>query len=395
MKETEPKENGMPEETMETMIKRYMSNPYVFADLFNGALHQGRHVIKPNDLTQVNPVDLYFPKIQSEFFYHGMTIMKDSTKTYVLHCVEDQTQFDRKRGCENYFDTACVESIVPLIVNFDSKPWNNPTSSHEEMALNDDEHLRYFFTNYKINLFDPHANESFEVFGTGLKEIFQRVKDGQKNEIAVLIADRSEYISQEIQDMCLFDHRLMKLALSNNIPLVQFILRIVLNKKGLVVTKAEYHDDDRVAKKQWWYIAVDAVDEDGTPYHVEMRKFDSEAEKYITRMCGLIQDENGIYDLPDRFVVFLSESDVKGLGRAICTYNFREEVTYESLGYGFHLIYINGEYEDVRSDIGKLIHDFRCSNTDEMFFDRVAHSVDGCKHGTLRSKLVMAIEATT
>lgn len=383
---------------MGNSINQYMSNPYVFADLFNGALHQGRHVIKPDDLTQVNPVDLYFPKVQSEFFYHGMTIMKDSEKTYVVHCVQDQSRFDSKNGCEDYYNViGCAkESIVPLIVNLDSKPWNNPTSAHEEMALNGcEEYLRSFFTNYQINLYDPHANESFEVFGTGLKEIFQRVKDGQENEIAVLIADRSKHISEEIQDMCLFDHRLMKLALSNNIPLVQFILRIVLNKKGLVVTKAEYHDDDRVAKKQWWYIAVDAVDEDGTPYHVEMRKFDSEAEKYITRMDGLIQDENGIYDLPDRFVVFLSESDVKGLGRSICTYDFRDEITYQSLGYGLRLVYVNGEYEDTESDIGKLIHDFRCPNLDEMFFYRIAHGVDCCKFGTLRSKLMMAIEATT
>ena len=35
-----------------------------------------------------------------------------------------------------------------------------------------------------------------------------------------------------------------------------------------------------------------------------------------------------------------------------------------------HVIYVNGSYEG-DSDIGKLMHDFRCSNPDDMYYDLV------------------------
>lgn len=31
-----------------------------------------------------------------------------------------------------------------------------------------------------------------------------------------------------------------------------------------------------------------------------------------------------------------------------------------------HIIYVNGAYEDLKTELGKLVHDFRCSNSDDM-----------------------------
>ncbi len=39
--------------------------------------------------------------------------------------------------------------------------------------------------------------------------------------------------------------------------------------------------------------------------------------------------------------------------------------TGKPYGDGQHILYVNGEYES-DSDIGKLMHDFRCSNADDM-----------------------------
>jgi len=38
---------------------------------------------------------------------------------------------------------------------------------------------------------------------------------------------------------------------------------------------------------------------------------------------------------------------------------------------GSHIIYINGEFEDISTDIGKIVHDLKCVNPDEMLCDEL------------------------
>ncbi len=38
---------------------------------------------------------------------------------------------------------------------------------------------------------------------------------------------------------------------------------------------------------------------------------------------------------------------------------------------GAHILYVNGQYRD-DSEIGRLMHDFNCSNADDMYFELLA-----------------------
>ena len=45
--------------------------------------------------------------------------------------------------------------------------------------------------------------------------------------------------------------------------------------------------------------------------------------------------------------------------------------TGEPFADGEHILYVNGEYRG-ESDLGKLMHDFRCTNADDMNFELLA-----------------------
>ena len=45
---------------------------------------------------------------------------------------------------------------------------------------------------------------------------------------------------------------------------------------------------------------------------------------------------------------------------------FRE--TGEAFNDGSHIIYVNGSYKNEATPVGKLMHDFRCTSSDDMFF---------------------------
>ena len=55
------------------------------------------------------------------------------------------------------------------------------------------------------------------------------------------------------------------------------------------------------------------------------------------------------------------------------------ELDCKSFGDGTHIIYVNGATRS-KSDIGKLMHDFLCSNAAEMYFDLLKRRVSEFKN---------------
>ena len=77
-------------------------------------------------------------------------------------------------------------------------------------------------------------------------------------------------------------------------------------------------------------------------------------------------------DLPETYVIFITENDVIGKGLPI--YHIERQIieTGEAYDDGEHIIYVNGANEDSGTELGKLMHDFRCTKPDDMFFDELA-----------------------
>ncbi|MDE7365435.1 MAG: hypothetical protein K2N27_11280, partial [Ruminococcus sp.] len=94
-------------------------------------------------------------------------------------------------------------------------------------------------------------------------------------------------------------------------------------------------------------------------------------------------------NLPITYVIFITENDVRGENRPIYHFEWRDTETGKPLGDGAHIIYVNAAYnnEEDNSDIAKLMHDFRCSNPNDMNFELLASKAkffkqteEGVKH---------------
>lgn len=49
--------------------------------------------------------------------------------------------------------------------------------------------------------------------------------------------------------------------------------------------------------------------------------------------------------------------------------------TGKKFGDGSHILYVNGSYKDDKDPVGRLMHDFRCSSSVDMFYPLLAEQV--------------------
>lgn len=76
-------------------------------------------------------------------------------------------------------------------------------------------------------------------------------------------------------------------------------------------------------------------------------------------------------ELPTTCTIFITENDVFNEGKPVYVIERINTTTGKLFGDEEHILYVNGAYVG-DSDIGKLMHDFRCNNADDMYFDILA-----------------------
>lgn len=80
-------------------------------------------------------------------------------------------------------------------------------------------------------------------------------------------------------------------------------------------------------------------------------------------------------EIHDSYVIFITASDVIGAGHSLYHVNRMIEETGTYFGDSSHIIYVNGSYKDDNDPVGKLMHDFRCLNSDDIFYQVLAKQV--------------------
>ncbi|MBQ9211753.1 MAG: hypothetical protein IJ153_08650 [Clostridia bacterium] len=93
-------------------------------------------------------------------------------------------------------------------------------------------------------------------------------------------------------------------------------------------------------------------------------------------------------DLNETYSIFMCEHDVVGNGRAVNQFSYRNDDLFleqdenehgdqrnQSMGGKTRIVFVNGDYANESSEIGRLIHDFKCSKPEEMFNANLANGV--------------------
>lgn len=174
------------------------------------------------------------------------------------------------------------------------------------------------------------------------------------------------------------DDDFMRCLFKDNIPLAEFVLRIFVEKPDLVIIKCQTQKDMKrlVGARS---LCLDAYGEDSEDkkYDMEVQRADKGSEPQRARYHSSVMDVENLdagqdfTALPETYTIFITEKDFFGEGKPIYHIERINLDTGKPFNDGEHIVYINGEYRG-DSDIGRLMHDFNCSNPDHMNFKIMA-----------------------
>ena len=81
-------------------------------------------------------------------------------------------------------------------------------------------------------------------------------------------------------------------------------------------------------------------------------------------------------DLPESYVIFITEDDKYGCGEPLYHIERKIEENDDALFEdGLHILYVNGEYRNVDTPVGRLMHDFHCTKSEDMYSKVLADEV--------------------
>ncbi|MDO4962036.1 MAG: PD-(D/E)XK nuclease family transposase [Eubacteriales bacterium] len=177
---------------------------------------------------------------------------------------------------------------------------------------------------------------------------------------------------QRLRGLRPIDDDFMRCLFRDDIPLTQHVLQILVDKKDLKVISVETQADmKRLVGARSICLDVYGTDDSGKKYDMEVQRADKGAGAHRARYHSSVMDVENLdagqeFDqLPDTYVIFITEKDIFGKGKPVYPVERVNFGTDELFNDGEHILYINGAYRG-NDEIGRLMHDFSCSNPDDM-----------------------------
>ena len=172
----------------------------------------------------------------------------------------------------------------------------------------------------------------------------------------------------------------MKKCFEDHDECAELVLRIIMNKEDLKVlhSKTEYVIQNFQGRSV--RLDVKATDSENKEYDIEVQRADKGAGRKRARHNSSMLDANALAPqedvnfLPETYVIFITEHDVIGKGEPIYRVERKILETDEFFDDGSHILYVNGAYRG-DSDIGKLMHDFSCTDAKDMKYKILADRV--------------------
>ena len=186
---------------------------------------------------------------------------------------------------------------------------------------------------------------------------------------------------QRLRGLRLIDDDFMNACFDGYNDGAELLLRIILNKPDIRVKSVKTQRRMKNLLGRDICLDIDADDENGKEYNIEVQRADKGAERKRARYHSsiidshLLQPGEDFNKLPETFVIFITENDVIGKGKPIYRIDRRIDDTDELFDDGEHIIYVNGADKNASTELGKLMHDFFCTDPDDMNYKELADKV--------------------
>ena len=176
----------------------------------------------------------------------------------------------------------------------------------------------------------------------------------------------------------LMDDTFMRGLFKDDIPLAQLVLRIITGMPDLTLLTCETQADmKRVTGARSICLDAYATDSRGRKYDIEVQRADSGADPHRARYHSSVMDVENLdekqdyRELPDTYVIFITEKDYYKSGEPLYVIEHMNRTLSQPFEDGAHILYVNGEYRG-DSALGKLMHDFNCTDAGEMNYELLA-----------------------
>ena len=157
---------------------------------------------------------------------------------------------------------------------------------------------------------------------------------------------------QRLRGFCPIDDTFMRCLFRDDLPLAQFVLRIFTGRHDLILTREKTQKDlKRLLGARSLCLDVHGIDSENRQYDIEVQRADAGARPERARYHSAAMDVEALdagqefEELPETYTIFVTENDFFGKGVGLYP---------------------------IEDELGKLMHDFLCSDPDDMHFDILA-----------------------
>jgi len=186
------------------------------------------------------------------------------------------------------------------------------------------------------------------------------------------VEQRHQEDLQRLRGLRPIDDDFMRVLFKENLPLAEYVLRILTNKPDLILTACVTQADmKRVTGARSICLDAYGTDSSGKKYDIEIQRADRGADPHRARYHSSVMDVENLdagqeyKQLPDTYVIFITEKDFYGRGKPVYLIRNMNVTTGEAFEDGAYILYVNGEYRGSDS-IGELMHDFNCFDPEKM-----------------------------
>lgn len=185
---------------------------------------------------------------------------------------------------------------------------------------------------------------------------------------------------QRLRNFRLMDDDFLTKCFEHDKAAIQLVLRIVLEAPDLEVLDVRTQVFVENLLNRSVRLDILATDSQGRKINVEIQRADRGAGRRRARYNSSMMDANLLekgedFDqLPETYVVFITERDVIGQGKPLYQVERCILGSGEIFGDGSHILYVNGAWRD-DSPLGRLMHDFSCTDPADMHYDVLAQRV--------------------
>ncbi len=186
---------------------------------------------------------------------------------------------------------------------------------------------------------------------------------------------------ERIARLRLMDDNFLSICMAGNIKGAQLIVRIILGDDTIQVQRVETQKEYKNLSEHSFCFDVYAKDAQGREMEIEVQRNSAGADpKRAACHSGVLdansmpKNEQDYSKKAETFTIFITEHDV--LKGNLPIYHIERKISDLDNRFfedGSHIIYVNGAYQgDESTPLGRLIHDFFCTEPDEMHYEELA-----------------------